>query len=56
MVETALNNEFVSSDKSELKFEHNFTCFSWLLDFISSTVKMNKAEIKSCKQLNKRLY
>ena len=20
-----------------MKFEHNFTCFSWLLDFISST-------------------
>ena len=32
------NKEFVSWDKSELKFEHNFTCFSWLLDFISSTV------------------
>ena len=37
-----------------MKFEHNFTCFSWLLDFISSTLKMNKDEIKSCKQLNKK--
>ena len=28
------NKEFVSRDKSELMFEHNFMCFSWLLDFI----------------------
>ena len=26
--------------KSELKFEDNFTCFSWLLDFIPSTVTL----------------
>ena len=29
-------------------------CFPWLLDFISSTVKMNKDKTKSCKQLNKK--
>ena len=27
---------------SEFNFEDNFTCFSWPLDFISSTVIQNK--------------
>ena len=32
------NKELISWYKSEFNFEDNFTCFSWPLDFIPSTV------------------
>ena len=38
---------------SEFNFEDNFTCFSWPLDFISSTVikdKQRQNEIVSVKE------
>ena len=36
------NKELISWYKSELNFEEIFTCFSWPLDFISSTVIHNE--------------
>ena len=52
------NKEFDSWDKSELKFEDNFTCLSWLLDFISSRQKTNDKfkSFQSKKRLHKWLF